>query len=395
MKVIEIHNHYIQPGGEDEVFEAEMDLLNRMGHEVMTFVRDNYEINKMNPISVAVSSIWSKESNNKLKRLLKKLQPDVAHFHNTFLLISPSSYYACYEKGIPVIQSLHNPRLLCPAATFYRNGSVCEECMRSALSWPGVYHACYHNSRFQTSIVAVMTTIHRWLNTWREMVDIYVVFTDFYRRKFIEGGIPADKIVIKPHFIHPDPGSRENKFGNYAVFIGRLEPAKGVGTLLKAWRKLKEIPLKIRGDGLLLDYVRDFTKKYNLEFIELIARLDKEELYSLLKDACFLVWPSEGYYETFGLVAIEAFACGVPVIASSIGSMAEIIEDGRTGLHFIAGNPDDLANKVEWAWTHPKEMSEMGREARSEYELKYTAEKNYKMLIEIYETAIKRARMKK
>jgi glycosyltransferase involved in cell wall biosynthesis len=239
-----------------------------------------------------------------------------------------------------------------------------------------------------------MTTIHRWLNTWQEMVDIYIVFTDFYRRKFIEGGIPADKIVIKPHFVHPDPGSGKNKLGDYAVFIGRLEPAKGVEILLLAWQKLKGIPLKIRGDGLLLNYVREFTKKNNLKLIELIDRVSKEELYSLLKGACFLVWPSEGYYETFGLVAIEAFACGVPVIVSSIGAMAEIVEDGRTGIHFKPGNPEDLAYKVEWAWAHPKEMAEMGREARKEYERKYTAELNYKMLMDIYETAIEHSRKK-
>jgi glycosyltransferase involved in cell wall biosynthesis len=231
-----------------------------------------------------------------------------------------------------------------------------------------------------------MLMVHRYLNTWDKHVCTYIVFTDFYRRKFIAAGLPQRKIAIKSHFVAPDPGQTQ-RVQDYALFIGRLAAEKGVITLLKGWERLKGIPLKIRGDGPLkvqvLDRVRDSSY-----CIDLVPRLGKNDLMTLLQGARFLVWPSEGYYEAFGLVAVEAFACGTPVIASGVGVMAEIVEDNRTGLHFAPGDPHDLAAKVEWAWTHPREMRAMGGTARAEYETKYTAECNYQQLMGIYQRAI-------
>lgn len=388
MRVLLVHNYYLQPGGEDEVFSSQKSLLRQHGHDVVEYIEDNRRIDGINPISLAVRTIWSRSSKQQLLKTIKEARCDVAHFHNTFPLISPSIYYACREAGIPVVQSLHNPRILCPAATFYRNGHACEECLGKTLPWPGILYGCYRNSRAYTFVVAAMITVHRLLKTWERQVDFYITFVDFYKRKFIEGGFPAEKIVTKPHFVDPDPGFRGEKHSNYALFIGRLVPEKGIFTLLNAWRLLKDIPLKLRGDGRLLKEVQDFIKKNSLESMEILARPNKERLIDLIKGARFLVWPSEGYNETFGMVAVEAFACGVPVIASRIGTMSEIVEDRRTGLHFTPGDPEDLAAKIEWAWTHPEQMKAMGREARREYEQKYTAERNYRMLMDIYQNAI-------
>jgi len=390
MRALFVHNRYRQSGGEDAVFAAETAILRKHGHEVVEYLDDNHRIYGLNPLVVAANTVWSYSSRDKLRQVLREAKPDVVHFHNTFLLISPAAYYACWETALPVIQTLHNYRLLCPAATFFRDGHVCEDCLDKTPPWPGVWHACYHDSRVQTGVVASMLTLHRLLKTWQNQVHIYIALTEFVRRKFIEGGLPEKKIVVKPNFVYSDPGMREGK-GEYVLFVGRLSPEKGVSTLLKAWQNLKGIPLKIVGDGPLMEEVKAFVETHGLEKIEILGQRSHEEALSLIKGSRFLIFPSE-WYETFGRVIIEAFACGVPVIASRLGAMEEIVEDERTGLHFEPGNSEDLAAKVEWAWIHTKEMQEMGREARREYELKYTAQKNYEMLMEIYRRAMEGSR---
>lgn len=389
MRLLLVHNRYDMPGGEDEVFEAEKKLLLAAGHEVAEYVRDNSEIAKYSLLkraALGLDTVWSWGSCRELRSILRSFRPDLAHFHNTFPLVSPAAYYMCRETGVPVVQSLHNPRLLCPAANLYRAGQTCEACLGKFVAWPSILHGCYQGSRARSAVVAAMLSTHHALGTWQEQVNCYIVFTEFYRRKFIEGGMPAENIFTKPHFIYPDP-SRKGGVGSYAAFIGRLSPEKGVLTLLAAWARLKHIPLKIAGEGRLLPQVREFARQSSSR-VEVLPRLTRIEVMSLMKGARVLVWPSEGYYETFGLVAAEAFACGVPVICSRIGVMKEIVEDGRTGLHFTAGDASDLTAKVDWAWNHPAEIAGMGKEARREYESKYTRERNYAMLQEIYERAL-------
>ena len=388
-KILLAHNYYLQSGGEDTAFNAEVHLLRNHGHEVVEYVEDNHNIASRSQLNVALQTVWSWDSYQKIKNTLRRERPQIAHFHNTFPLLSPAIYYACHEEKIPVIQSLDNPRLLCPSANFYRDGKLCQDCLGKTPPWPSILHACYHSSHLQTTVVASMLTFHRWRKTWMSQVDCYLVATNFYRRKFIEGGLPAENIVVKPHFIYPDPGARSKEHvGEYVLFIGRLDPEKGIHTMLDAWKTLPHILLKIRGDGQLEKEANEFIRSNQPTSVELIQRLPREELTALIKNARLLIWPSNGYYETFGYVAVECFANGVPVIASDIGVMSEIVTNGITGLHFTPGDPADLAKKVQWAWEHPDAMAEMGRNARKEYELKYTAERNYNMLMDIYRTAI-------
>ncbi|MBC7251929.1 MAG: glycosyltransferase family 4 protein [Anaerolineae bacterium] len=388
MRILLAHNHYLQPGGEDVVFEVEKALLERMGHEVIPFVENNARLNGMNPLKAATNTVWSRESKERLARLIQEAKPDVAHFHNTFLMISPAAYYACREAGVPVVQTLHNYRLICPGALLMRDGRVCEDCVGKAVPWPGVVHGCWRGSRLQTSVVTAMLAVHRLMRTWTEKVDMYIALTEFARRKFIEGGLPAEKIVVKPNFVNPDPGEGQHQ-GDYALFVGRLSPEKGVRTPLRAWRRLKDVPLRIMGDGPLMEEIQAFVRREELKGVEVLGRRPREEVLRLMQEARVLVFPSE-WYEGFPMTMAEAFACGLSVIASRLGAMAEIVEDGRTGLLFKPGDPEDLAEKVKWAWRHPKEMAEMGREARREYETKYTAERNYEMLMQIYQRALGR-----
>lgn len=385
MKILMAHSHYRLPGGEETVFEREADLLRSRGHQVVEYRRYNSELSDLrlwDKLTFPKRLLWSSEAARDIRRLIRQERPDVVHFHNTHYMISPSAYYACRELGVPSVQSLDNPRLLCPASTFFRNDTVCQDCFKKVFAWPGVWHRCYRDSRIQTLGVAATTTFHRLVGTWTRVVDCYLASTEFYRQLFIEGGLPASRIKVKQHFVAPDPGARNEAIGQYALYVGRLAPEKGIHTLLAAWQRL-DIPLKIRGSGQLLPFVQQAIK--HTDSLELIERLSVPELYALMKGARFLVWPSEGLYETFGLVAVEAFACGIPVVGSNLGVMAEIVTDGVTGLHFNAGDPESLAERVEWAWAHPDEMLTLGRSAREEYERKYTAERNGELLEEIYE----------
>jgi glycosyltransferase involved in cell wall biosynthesis len=386
MRILKVHSYYTQSGGEDTVFRAEAALLRSRGHEVIEYLEDNNKIKSMNKAAVALQTLWSHSSHRKLKGFLGEAKPDVVHFHNTFPLISPSAYYACQELDIPVVQTLDNQRLICPASSFYRDGKLCLDCLGRTPPWPGVLHACYHDSCLHTAIVASMLTLHRWLGTWQTKIDTFLCSTNFYRDLFVKAGFPPEKIVVMPHFVQDTPDETRQE-GKYALFIGRLDPEKGIRTLLAAWKSI-EIPLLIRGSGQLEQEAKAFIETHQIKNIKFVERLDDDGLHQLRKNARFLVLPSEGYYETFGMVAVECFAQSVPVIASNIGVMTEIVHDRKTGLHFQPGNAQDLADKVRWAWAHSHELAEMGKNARREYELKYTADKSYITLMDVYSRLI-------
>jgi glycosyltransferase involved in cell wall biosynthesis len=391
MKILIVHNTYQETGGEDFVASREAHLLIERENRVTEYQRHNDELRKQlglaGTISAGITTVWSSHSYRAIEDILIRDKPDIAHFHNTFPLISPSAYYACEKAGVPVVQTLHNYRLLCPAATFFRDGKLCEECLGRMVPWPGVVHGCYRNSRLASSAVAVMLTVHRAMRTWQTKVDTYIALSEFARQKLIEGGLPAARIIVKPNFVSPDPKCKSHP-GTYALFVGRLREEKGLRVLLDTWARL-ETPtsLRIAGDGPMRAEIARLLQEEKIERVELLGPVSHTEIIALMHGARFLLFPSI-WYEGFPLAVVEAFACGLPVIASRLGTMSEIVDDGRTGLHFTPGDADDLAVQVEWAWNHPKEMEIMGRAARDEYETKYTSERNYKMLMDIYEGVI-------
>ena len=388
-----IHNEYQQRGGEDAVVEAEAQLLTENGHTVVRYRRKNDELEDRHglvSLKTAIETVWAARSYREVSSLLANEKPDAAHFHNTLPLISPAAYYACAEARVPVVQTLHNYRLLCPSATLMREGKVCEACLGRSLAWPGVVHACYRGSRAATAAVAAMLTVHRAMGTWQQKVKVYVALSEFARRKFVEGGLPPEHIVVKPNFIGCDPGPKKER-GEYALYVGRLSQEKGPQVLLKAWARLRvAIPLRIAGAGPLeKELGREIAAK-RLNEVNLLGQVDSQVVTGLFHGARFLLLPSL-CYENFPLTVAQAFACGVPVIASRLGSVAEIVADGMTGLHFSAGDDADLAAKVEWAWTHPEQMQDMGRQARAEYEAKYTAKRGLDNLMSVYRQALERS----
>lgn len=394
-KVLLVHNYYRHQGGEDEVFTTEKRLLENYGNEVITYIESNAKVLQMGKFHIFVRSIWSYQTYKRITKLIQEFHPDVVHIHNIFFMISPSIYFACQRNNVPVVQSLHNPRLICPAASLQLKGKICERCIHKKFAWPGIINRCYHNSFFETFAIAFMIWFHYVLNTWNNRIDRYIVFTNFYFSEFNKSQIKTEGFTIKPHFVFPDPGQKKSKTGEYALFIGRLDYEKGIFVLLDAIKKTPLVQYYIRGNGQNVGKVMDFLIQNNLlDRVKIINAVPREELFYLIKNSKFLVWPSLGYYETFGLVAIEAFACGIPVIAPDIGVPSEIVIDHKTGLQFKSGNSSDLAAKINWAWNNPDVMCEMGLNAREEYEMKFTAEKNYTQLIEIYQKVIERNKSK-
>lgn len=377
MRILLAHNRYQQAGGEDAVLAEEHRLLQQHGVEVELYSEDNHRIAQMPPMQVAVDTIWSQRTVREIGAHIQRFRPDVIHVHNTFPLISPSLYFAAAKHGVPVVQTLHNFRLFCAQAMFMRNGAVCEDCI-GRLPWRGVMRRCYRESGAQSAVVVGMQGIHRWLGTYRNKVTRYIALNKFCRDKFIEAGLPAERIAIKPNFVDlppPQPVARQG-----GLFVGRLSPEKGIATLAEALRLYPRGHVDVIGHGPQENELRHVANARLLGF------MPGEEIYARMAQASYLVMPSI-WYENFPRTLVEAYACGLPVIASRLGAMAELVRDGETGLLFNPGDAQDLAEKLRWADGHPEEMRRMGETARREYEANYTSETNFRQLMHIYEEA--------
>ncbi len=391
MRILLVHERYQQRGGEDAVAEAEAELLERNGHRVFYYSRYNSELagaGWLKTISAGINAVWAPKSFHEMDELIEKHRPEVAHFHNTLPLISPSAYYACARRGVRVVQTLHNYRLVCPGATLLREGRVCEACLGKRVAWRAVAHGCYRDSRPASAAVATVLATHRLLRTWQTKVDAYIALSEFARGKFASGGLPRQRIVVKPNFVHPDPGSvQRRQTGQYGLFVGRLSEEKGVRILLAAWKRMsQQIPLFILGDGPMRAGIASEIAEHGLTGVRLVGSASREEVFEWMRGARFLVCPS--YWFEAPLVIVEAFACGIPVIATGQDPTAEMVAHDRTGLHFAPGDATDLAAKVEWAWSNRDEMEAMGEAARREFERKYTAERNYGQLVSLYRTLV-------
>lgn len=379
MRVLLVHNAYQQRGGEDSVVESEAALLRQRGHDVQVLLRHNDEVNELSRLSLAAQTLWSNKTVAQLNAQMARVRPDVIHVHNTLPLVSPSVFWAATRARVPVVQTLHNFRLLCPQATLLREGRVCEDCI-GRLPWPAVIHRCYRGSGAQTAAVALMLSAHRGMGTWRNKVSRFIALTQFGKAKFVQGGLNPQQIDIKPNFIDwvPTPQWAERQGG---LYIGRLSVEKGIEVLMHAMRDLPQHRLTVIGSGPYENAMQELAGPAFLgakALPEVLARLGA---------ASYLVLPSV-CYEGFPRTLVEAFACGVPVIASRHGALEELVDDGRTGLLFSPGDATDLVDKIRWADANPLCMQTMGRAARAEYELHYTPERNGQQLEEIYRRAM-------
>jgi glycosyltransferase involved in cell wall biosynthesis/ectoine hydroxylase-related dioxygenase (phytanoyl-CoA dioxygenase family) len=384
MNILMVHNSYVFHGGEDESFAAESLMLKDAGHHVDTVHLKNTDVKGLAAVQVAIDSIWSQKSYDLVDAKLRDRKFDVLHVQNFFPLVSPSVYSAAKKHGVAVVQSLRNYRLLCPGTTLFRDGKICEDCLHKTFKYPGILHGCYRNSAMSSAAVAAMTGLHALRGTWENAVDVYISLSHSSREKFVQAGLPAEKIIVKANFVYPDPGVG-NGAGGYALFAGRLTQEKGLPTLLKAWQLLPAPPpLKIVGAGELAPDVEALCRRNPK--VEWLGSKSAAEVYELMGAASLLVFPSE-WYEPFGRVAIESFAKGTPVVASNMAAMAEIVQDGRNGRLFTPGDPEDLARKIQWATDHPEDLRAMRATARKTYEEQYTVSQNCDLLIGAYRLA--------
>ena len=398
LKILLLHNFYgsSAPSGENTVFLAERDLLRLNGHQLIEFTQHSDNIRGKGIIGLirgACSTPWNPFSKYKLRRFLQTEKPDILHVHNTFPLLSPSIFYAAQGLNTAVVFTLHNYRVFCAAGIPMRNSLPCTECLDKRSVSPALKYGCYRNSRAATVPMAFMISLHRKLGTWQNHVDAFISLTEFQKRKMAGAGLPEGRIYVKPHFYANPPASlswsvREPK----VVFIGRLGMEKGIHVLIDAWKQWGgEAPmLEIIGDGperVALEKQADENNPAgNILFM---GQLPYEETQTILSRASLLILPSL-CFEGFPMAIREAFALGVPVAASQLGSMPDIVTDGQDGVLFLPGNADDLLEKVSSVWQKPEMMSAMAENARKAFEERYTAERNYEMLMEIYRRAMER-----
>lgn len=392
MKVLLIHNKYrtSAPSGEDIAVANERRMLENRGVKVFAFERCNDDLDDSSLFArtaMAVNTIWSQRSRTELRGVLREVRPDIAHVHNTFSILSPSVYGACKAGGVPVVQTLHNFRFFCPSALFLRDGKPCESCVEKSLL-ESVRYRCYRGSRAATATLAAMLTLHRAIGTYSRDIDRYITLTQFARRKAANAGIAKHKLVVKPNFV-PNPPPPGAGGGGYVAFVGRLLDGKGAETLVSAWRHLRSVKLKIVGDGALRPRLESVAQSENLN-IEFTGTLDRAKVLETVSGAELLIVPSE-WYEGFPMVIAESFACGTPVLASRIGSLEELIDEGVTGRKFTPGDAAGLADAVSAMLADPSGLKRMRLNARAYFEANLSEQTNAAELLDIYNDVIAEA----
>lgn len=390
--ILMLHNYYrsASPSGENESFEQEVALLNRKGHSVITYTEDSDTISIERPsdrVRLALRTIWSRDSYLGVIEFLRRYDIDVVHVQNAYPLLSPSVYQACFDVGVPVVQSLRNYRLMCVNGALFRNGAVCYECVGRAVPWRGVLHGSYKGSRPQSAVVGAMIGLTQLRNIWSKQVHVFVATSEYVRRIYMDHGFDGDRIIVKPNLVYPDPGVGDHQ-GGFGLYAGRLSAAKGVKTLLSAMTELHRrgdsIPFKIVGDGALREEAEAAANW--IPGLEVLGQLDRESTLELMKAAAYVAIPSE-WDEPFGRTAIEAYATGAPVLASSAGGLTEIVDERESGLLVSPGDVKGWISALSWTRTNSNELERMGLNGRRKFELSFSDDVVYEKLVESYDFA--------
>lgn len=399
LRILIVHNAYQIPGGEDAVVANEMRLLRDAGHEVFLYKKNNTELDSYSlfqKLLLPFRSIYSRKTYREVRAMIKKHRIDLVHVHNTLFVISPSVYDAARSLGVPVVQTIHNYRLLCPNALFLRDGQICQDCLSHGLR-QSVKHACYRGSKSQTLIVSLMLAFHRRRGTYSRLS--YICLTDFNKEMLLRLSLrgkpllsPA-QIYVKPNFT-PDPGAPVpySKRQPYFLFASRMDVSKGIFVLLRAWEiyeKNADEPkeLVLCSSGPEEDAVREYIQTHALRHVQMLGQLSHDEVLSKMKHALAVCLPTQ-WYEGFPVVIAESFACGTPVIGSNIGNVGTLVSHGETGLTHAPADADALADFF-LHWDPASEaVQAMSANARRTYEDKHSPKKNLEMLMEIYQDVL-------
>ncbi len=395
MRILLLHNRYVWPGGEDVGVTDDAAQLRSHGHDVVEHIADNrpfVDAGKLALVRALWRAAWSRPAYAELRAKMRAIQPDILHLHNFWFALSPSVLAAAHDENVPTVVTLHNFRLLCPAGVLLdRSGQACQRCVGGP-PWPGAWRRCYHGSFFASALAARMIAINRRRHTWERDADLLIVPSEFCRQTFARGGLPTERMVVKPHAATdpfppghgPAPAADDPL---RALFLGRLGPEKGLRTLLAAWPAVyaacPHAELRLVGDGPLRGPLERTAADLPVTFAGAIT---PAEVPRELAQASLLVLPSE-CFETFGRSVVEAYASGRPVLVSRLGGPAELVADGETGRLFAPGDPADLADKLTRLLRDPADRTRMGANARQAYLERYTPAKSYEALMECYERA--------
>lgn len=387
-RILIVHNHYKIPGGEDIVVENEKNLLVEHGHKVMLYTRDNSEIGQFDLIrklKLPFGAIFSMKTYLDVRRIIKQEKIEIVHVHNTLNLISPSVYYAAFSSGIPIVQTIHNFRLLCPAGTLFRNGTICEKCITHGLRY-SVFYRCYRNNFSQSLLNCFSLCLFRGLRLYKKLS--YICLTDFNKSKLLmlnrnRINIQEDRVFVKPHFtadrniIIPYNIRRKE-----IVYVGRLDETKGIKFLFEAWNKIEKsylyesIKLVICGSGPLEKWCTSFVEKNDIKRVCMKGQIEHEDVFEIIASALATIMPTQ-WYEGFGMNVIESFSCGTPVIGSDFGNAGNLIKEGYNGWKFQCNSVDSLIDAVG-------KIKDIVYSTYNDYLDNYTPEINYRTLVRIY-----------
>lgn len=382
--VLIVHNYYQIPGGEDTVVANEKRMLEKHGHKVILYTRSNLELKELSMIQkllLPFTTIFNRRTYKDIKRIIQDQKIDIVHVHNTLNLVSPSVYYAAIACHVPLVQTIHNFRLLCPGATFYRDGHICEDCLEKGL-FCAVKHGCYRESCLQTLACVINAKFHRMTGIYKKLN--YICLTEFNKEKLLSfKQISPERVFVKPNFVESINGEivPPEKRADQFIFVGRLEKLKGVDVLLRAWKMMGDSAPKLLlcGNGPMEQRCREYIAKNGLESVEMMGFVPNERVREMVANSKALILPTQ-CYEGFPMTIAEAFAVGTPVIASDLGNAGSLVEEGVTGCKFTAGLPEEL-----WqAFVRMERYSDLYKSIRNECGEKYTEIQNYKLLMGIY-----------
>lgn len=388
LRILQVHNAYQIPGGEDVVVANEKKLLEMNGNEVFSYSRNNDELKTMNAFQkllIPFTAVYSFKTYREVKKLILENKIDIVHVHNTLMVVSPSVFYAAFHCHVPVVQTLHNFRMLCPAGSYFRGDRICEECSEKGLQC-SLKYGCYRGSKAQTFVSAAILKIHRMLGTYRKVN--FICLTEFNREKLSrlnEGGkqiVDMKKVYIKPNFTFQEGISGEvQKAGDYFLVVGRVEALKGIDVVVKAFEKIPDQKLIVAGDGPMMAEMKAYIKDHNMSNVKFAGYLDKAKVQEKYRGAKAVIMASQ-CYEAFAMTIAEAYSNAVPVIAGNVGNLANMVEEGVTGIKFVYDSPDDLAAKI--LQYNTMDIAKMKQNAKTFYEKRLKPEDNYRILEEIY-----------
>ena len=394
LRILQVHNGYQIPGGEDVVVANEKRLLEMNGHVVFSYSRNNSELKQMNLLQkllIPFTAVYSFKTYREVKRIIKQEHIDVVHVHNTLMVVSPSVFYAAFHCRVPVVQTVHNFRMLCPAGSFFRGDRICEECAQHGLQC-SLKYGCYRGSKAQTFVSAAILKIHRILGTYHKVN--FICLTEFNKQKLSRLNkrgreiIDMDKVYIKPNFTFQDGVKFENSSElDYFLFVGRVEALKGIDVVIKAFEKMPDQRLVVAGDGPLMGEMQKYIKEHSMKNVEFAGYLSKQQLQEKYRRTRAVIMPSQ-CYEAFAMTIAEAYSYGVPVIAGNVGNLRNMVEENITGIRFRYDSPEDLADKVRKY--NVMDIEKMKENARAFYEQRLRPEDNYQILKKIYYDVLER-----